>query len=236
MGELSAGARRAFVRRHTRLGPVEGVPDLPDLRLHLGTDAMGLMHRTGLALGIGDPPLPFWAFAWPGGLALVRYLLEHPDEVEGRRVLDVAAGSGVCGIVAARLGAASVDAVDIDPFAEAAIALNARANDVRIAIVNSDPTLQPPEGHAVILAGDICYEEGMATRLLDWLEEAAASGTRVLLGDPGRAYLPAGLEPLATYEIVASREIEGQPRRRASVYAIGTGTGARSPSDRRRRT
>lgn len=216
------GARRAFVRRHTRLGPVSGLAELPDLRLHLGVDAMSLMHAAGLALGLADPPLPFWAFAWPGGLALVRYLLEHPAEVEGRSVLDVASGSGLCAIVAARLGAASVEAVDIDPFAEAAIGLNARANDVRIGVANRDPTVRPPEGHQVILAGDICYEEGMAARLLAWLQEAAATGSRVLLGDPGRAYLPAGLEPLATYAVVASREIEGQARRRASVYAIGS--------------
>ncbi len=220
MADLSPAARRAFVLGHTTLARVDGLPELAGLRLHLADDAMGLMRATGLALGLADPPLPFWGFAWPGGLALVRYLLEHPEEVAGRSVLDIASGSGLCAIVSARLGPASVDAADVDPFAGAAIRLNARANDVRVAVLGRDPTDRPPGPHDVVLAGDVCYEEGMAARIVRWLREAAAGGARVLLGDPGRTYLPRDLDLLATCEVVASHEIEGRSRLTASVYAV----------------
>jgi predicted nicotinamide N-methyase len=208
---------RAFVREHTRLAPV---PDLPGLRLHLSGDAMTLCRLTGDVTGEPDPPLPYWAFAWAGGLAIARYLADHPGEVAGRRVLDVASGSGLCAIAAMRAGATSVIAFDVDPFSGASVELNARANGVRIEFRGQDPVGSPPPACDVILAGDICYEQTMAERILVWLRLAAGEGTRVLLGDPGRAYLPPGLQRLATYQVRTSLEIESSEIRESGVFTL----------------
>ena len=208
---------RAFVRRHTRLTPV---PGLPGVRLQLADDVMLVMKLAGAELGQPDPALPFWAFAWAGGLAVSQYLVDHPEEVAGRRVLDVASGSGLCAVVAMRLGAASVHAVDIDPFSQAAVALNARANGVRVGFSRQDLLGAPPPPCDVILAGDVCYEEIMAGRMLEWLRLAAQSGTRVLLGDPGRTYLPRGLERLAAYRVRTSRELEDAEIKESAVFTF----------------
>ncbi len=208
---------RAFVRRHTQLLPV---PDLPGVRLHQADDVMTVMRLAGTELDQPDPPLPFWAFAWAGGLAVCRYLVDHPEEAAGRRVLDIASGSGLCAIVALQSGAASVQAVDIDPFAEAAVALNARANGVRIGFRLQDLLEFPPPQCDVVLAGDVAYEETMAGRIFDWLRLAARSGTRVLVGDPGRTYLPSGLERLATYRVRTSREIESAEIKESAVFTF----------------
>lgn len=181
---------------------------------------MAVLQRAGEELGRDDPPLAFWAFAWPGGLALARYLLDHPTEVAGLRVLDVAAGSGLCAIAAVRAGAARVEAVDIDPLAEAAATVNARANGVRFAVRRADVLSDPSPDVDVILAGDVSYEQPMATRMHAWLRRASLGGTRVLIGDPGRRYLPPDLEPLATYRVRTTREIEDAEVRPASVYAF----------------
>src|SRR5437762_7425028 len=161
MAKPSPANLRAFVRRQTRLVPVA---DLPDLRLHLADDVTKLWHLAGRELGDDDPGLPYWGFAWPGGLAIARYLRDNPAEVAGARVLDIAAGSGLCGIVAMRLGAASVLAIDVDPMAEATVALNARANGVRIGFRRRDLLDESPPACDVILAGDVCYQETMANR------------------------------------------------------------------------
>lgn len=208
---------RAFVRRATELQPV---PDLPDIRLQTAADVTVVWHLAAAELGQPDPPLPFWAFAWAGGLAVSRYLVEHPEEVAGRRVVDLATGSGLCAIVAARLGAASVHAYDIDPLAEAAMHLNARANRVHVAFSLTDLLDEPAPNCDVILAGDVCYEETMASRMIDWLREAAGAGTRILLGDPGRNYLPAGLERLASYSIHTTRELEEAEVKESGVYTM----------------
>jgi predicted nicotinamide N-methyase len=208
---------RAFVRRHTRLTPV---PGLPGVRLQLADDVMVVMQLAGAELGQRDPALPFWAFAWAGGLAVSQYLVDHPEEVAGRRVLDVGSGSGLCAVVAMRLGAASVHAVDIDPFSQAAVALNARANGVRVGFSRQDLLGGPPPPCDVILAGDVCYEETMAGRMVEWLRLAARSGTRVLLGDPGRTYLPAGLERLASYRVRTSRELEDAETKESAVFTF----------------
>ncbi len=217
MAAPSPADLRAFVRRHTQLLPV---PDLPGVRLHQADDVMTVMRLAGTELDQPDPPLPFWAFAWAGGLAVCRYLVDHPEEVAGRRVLDIASGSGLCAIVALQSGAASVQAVDIDPFAEAAVALNARANGVRIGFRLRDLLEFPPPPYDVVLAGDVSYEETMASRMFDWLGLAARSGTRVLVGDPGRTYLPSGLERLATYRVRTSREIESAEIKESAVFTF----------------
>jgi predicted nicotinamide N-methyase len=216
MASPSPAELRAFVRRHTRL---LAVPDLPGIRIHQASDVSELYGLT--ALGVPDPGLPFWGFAWAGGLAVSRYLFEHPEEVAGRRVVDVASGSGLCGIVAMRLGAASAHALDVDPFAEAAVAVNARANGVHVGFSLGDATLAPPPDCDLILAGDICYEELMATDLVAWLRAAHRSGTRVLVGDPGRKYLPPGLGRLAGYQVRTTREIEDSEVKDAAVYTFG---------------
>jgi predicted nicotinamide N-methyase len=213
----SPAGRRAFVRRQTRL---QEVAEVPGLRLHLADDVTALWHRTGEFLGLADPPLPYWAFAWSGGLGIARYLLDHPDEVARRTVVDVGAGSGLCAIVAARLRAASALAVDIDPFAAAAVELNARANRVRVGFSGRDPLDEPPPVCDLLLAGDVSYEGPMAERMTAWLRAAAANGARVLIGDPGRAYLPDGLERLATYRVRTSREIEEAESTEATVFTV----------------
>lgn len=220
MAKPSHAHLRAFVRRHTRLLPV---PDVPWVRLQLADDVMAVCRQAGRELGQSDPPLPYWAFAWAGGLAVARYLVDHPEEVAGKRVVDIASGSGLCAIVALRSGAASAHAVDIDPLSEAAVALNARANGVRVGFSGEDPFDSPPPPADVILAGDICYEETMASRMLDWLGRAASQGTRVLIGDPGRRYLPPGLERLASYRVRTSLELENAEVKESSVFTIPVG-------------
>jgi predicted nicotinamide N-methyase len=213
-----ASTARAFVLRHTRLRPV---PGLPGIRLHLADDALALWHATQLETGDPDAPVPYWAFAWAGGLAVGRYLREHPDVVAGRRVFDLGSGSGLCALEAMRAGAAQATGADIDPFAAAAIAVNARANGLRVSVVRRDVLDDDPPRADVILAGDCWYEGRLAARLLPWLERAAARGARVLLGDPGRRYLPhAAVVPVASYEVRTTTELEDQDQKRATVLTL----------------
>jgi predicted nicotinamide N-methyase len=171
--------------------------------------------------GSDGVPIPFWAFAWAGGLALARYVLEHPDEVEGRRVLDLGTGSGLVAIAAMLAGAAVVTAADIDPFAEAAAGLNARANGVRIAFVGRDLLEDEPPDVEVLLAADTWYEGPLAERVMPWLRTAARRGTRVLVGDPGRRYLPpTGLMPLASYEVQTTTRLEDRAVLQARVFTV----------------
>ena len=208
---------RAFVAKHTRLQAVPGV----DLRLHLADDVNVVWHATQGAMGDSDTPIPYWAFAWGGGLAIARYLAEHPEVVAGKRVLDVASGSGLCAIAAMRAGAAEATAVDIDPFAIAAIGLNARANGVRVEVTRDDLLDDAPPDVDVIVAGDCWYEERFATRISAWLARAAAAGIHVLIGDPGRRYLSHdGLTALATYEVRSTTDLEDMARTTATVYAL----------------
>jgi predicted nicotinamide N-methyase len=211
---------RAFVRRNTRLLPLD---DVPGVRLHVADDVMTVCGLTGTELGASDPPLPYWAFPWAGGLAISRYLVDHPEEVAGRTVLDLASGSGLCAIVALRCGAASAEAVDVDPFSEAAVELNARANGVRVGFTRRDLLGDRPPDVDVILAGDVCYQETMADRILAWLRLAAANGTRVLIGDPGRKYLPRDLDRVATYRVRTSRELENAEVKESAVFTFPAG-------------
>ena len=210
--------RRALVARYTRLRPVEGVAEV---RLHLADEAAPVWRATEAALGIAGAPIPFWAFAWAGGLAIARFLQEHPDEVRGRQVIDLATGSGLCAIVAMRQGAAKSTGIDIDPFAEAAVALNARANGVRVGFIGRDLLDDDPPEADVLLAGDTWYEGPLAERVLPWLRRAAANGTRVLVGDPGRRYLPADdLIQLAAYDVNTTTQLEDRAVLRARVFTL----------------
>ena len=176
------------------------VPLVPEIRLHLAADAIVLWARMEAEVGV-KLASPFWASAWLGGQALARYVLDHREIVAGRRVLDLAAGSGLVGIAASLAGAAAVTANDIDPYARAAIEMNARANAVEIA-VSCDNMLEAGGGEDadIVLAGDVFYSRSMARAVLRFLEGASARGAQVLIGDPGRAHLPGGrLRTVATY-------------------------------------
>lgn len=211
-------ATRAFVLRHTRLRPV---PGLEEIRLHLADEVFPLWHATQVETGDADAPLPYWAFAWGGGLALGRYLRDHPDAVAGRRVFDLASGSGLVAIAAMRVGASSAVAADIDAFAVGAIGLNARANRLRVTAVRRDVLDDEPPGVDVILAGDCWYEAALAARVTPWLRRAAERGIGVFVGDPGRRYLPTDeLVELATYQVRTTTELEDLDRKQASVYAL----------------
>lgn len=179
-----------------RLGVASAVPEI---RLHLAEDAMVWWARMEAEAGEGLTP-PFWATAWAGGQAIARYLLDHPETVAGRRVLDLATGSGLAAIAAARAGAATVTANDVDPYALAAVILNARANDVSVVTSHGD-LLDGDGGDAeVVLAGDVFYSEPMAERMLPFIERVTGRGARMLIGDPGRAHLPRErLRVLASY-------------------------------------
>lgn len=198
------------------------VPGVPGIRLHLAADAAPVWRATEATLGTAVAPIPFWAFAWAGGLALARYIQEHPDEVVGRRVLDFATGSGLVAIAAARAGALEVTAADIDPFARVAVALNARANGVHITFVGADLLDRDPPDVDILLAADTWYEGPLAERVMPWLQAAAQRGLSVLIGDPGRRYLPAnGLVALATYEVETTTQLEDRAVLRSTVYTLG---------------
>ncbi len=217
MSRITPESARTFILAHTALRPV---PHAPEIRLHVADEATALWQKTEEELeAIGLPP-PFWAFAWAGGQALARYLLDNPDLCAGARVLDFASGSGLCAIAAARAGAARVLASDLDPFALPAIALNAAANGVaeRIAATAEDLIGRDPEAD-LVLAADIFYERDLAARVGDWLGDLAARGTRVLVGDPGRSYLPrARLDCLASYRVPVTRALEDAEIKESHVW------------------
>jgi predicted nicotinamide N-methyase len=209
--------RLAFIRAHTRLLPV---PHAPEIALHVAQEATELWQKTEEELAtIGLPP-PFWAFAWAGGQALARYVLDHPEIVRGRHVLDFASGSGLVAIAAAKAGAAEVIAADIDAFAAGAIGLNAEANGVSIE-ARLDDLLGLDQGWEVILAGDICYERELAAQVIDWLSALSARGATVLIGDPGRSYLPKDrLVELASYQVPVTRALEDAEIKKSSVWRL----------------
>ena len=212
------GDRTAFVLRHTRLQPP---PHTPELRLHLASEIEPIWRQTEAELQRYGLDPPYWAFAWAGGQALARYLLDHPQEAAGKRVLDFATGSGLVGIAAAKAGAAEVLAADIDPFCAAAVALNAEANGVSVRFTAQDLLAEAAPDVDLICAGDVCYQWPLADDVRRWLQEAAGRGMRVLVGDPGRAYLPReGLELLAHYEVETTRELEDREVRRTGVFAF----------------
>lgn len=209
---------RAFILSNTRL---QRPPHAPELQLWLADEVTPIWRMTEEELGeLGLPP-PFWAFAWAGGQALARYLLDHPERVAGRTVLDFATGSGLVAIAALRAGAASAAACDIDPFCAAAVALNGEANGVSVRFLAEDLLDRPPPPADLITAGDIAYEAPLAARVRAWLVAARAQGSEVLVGDPGRTYFdPAGLVPLAEYRVETTRELEDLEIKRTGVWAL----------------
>jgi predicted nicotinamide N-methyase len=224
------GRAAEFIRVHTR---VAAAPLVPEVELYLSRDEpTGLWEHTERDLGQADLPPPFWAYPWAGGIALARYLLDHREQVAGRVVLDLAAGSGLVAIAAARSGAARVLANDIDPMAVAAIGLNSAANGVCVSVIAGDlvgagpgPTVLPGDsrdlGADLVVVGDAFYERRMAHRILAYLRSARAGGARVLVGDPGRSYLPsADLRAVAHYAVPVWAGLEDVDVKPTTVWEL----------------
>jgi len=204
-----------FIRTNTVLAPV---PFVPEVLLHQADEPIALWEKTEES-GTEQPP-PFWAFAWAGGQALARHVLDHPGLVEGRGVLDLATGSGLVAVAAARAGARPVTANDVDPLSLAAAATNAAANQVGVRTVEGD-LLDTDDDHGVILAGDVFYSRAMAARVLPFLRRAARRGALVLVGDPGRAYLPTdGMIKQAAYDVPVLESLESVPIRHTTVWQV----------------
>jgi predicted nicotinamide N-methyase len=194
-------------------------PLVPEIRLHLATEVVPLWRLTEDELAKYCDP-PYWAFAWAGGQALARYVLDNPEVVADKSALDFGSGSGIVAIAAAMAGAKQVLAADIDDFARAAIKLNALANRAIVSTTTSD-FIGSDGNWRTILVGDMCYERPLAERLLVWLADRAMHGATVLLGDPGRAYFPKqGVERLASYGVKTTRDLEDREIRETSVYQL----------------
>jgi predicted nicotinamide N-methyase len=207
----------AFIRANTQL---LRPPLVPEIALHLASEIVPIWRKTEEELAAAGVPPPYWAFAWAGGQALARYVLDHPGVVRGLRVLDFASGSGLAAIAAMKAGAANVIASEIDDFAVAAIALNAGVNTVEIESVNAD-IVGRDNGWDVVLAGDVCYEREMSDRVFDWLKRLQARGATVLIGDPKRNYLPkSNLSEVAAYDVETTRELEDREVRRTKVWSV----------------
>ena len=207
-----------FIRQNTRLQPVSHTPEIS---LWLADEVTPIWRLTEEELGQMGLPPPFWAFAWAGGQALARWLLDHSDQVAGKRVVDLATGSGLIAVAAMKAGATHVLAADIDPFCAAAVAANARANGVEIDFTADNLLDAPPPAVDLICAGDVFYEQPMAEAVLAWLTRARANGTRILVGDPGRSYFPkSGLTLLAENSVPTTRELEDQEVKRSRVWSL----------------
>ena len=208
-----------FIRTQTQVG----APSiLPELKLYLATEVTPLWQMTEERLKNGNLPPPFWAFAWPGGQGVARYLLDHPEVVQGKRVMDFAAGSGVGAIAAMKAGAKQAIALDIDRLALHATELNAGLNGVKVDAIEESDLDKPPKKIDLIILGDVCYQQAMAARIMRWLWLCVADGIRVIMGDPGRAYVPqGGLTELASYTVPTSRDLEPEDSRFVRVWDVG---------------
>jgi len=212
----------AFIRENT---VVEAPPLVPEIELHLVHEITPVWEATEKEMNEVDLAPPYWAFAWAGGQALARYVLDNPETVAGKRILDFGAGGGIAGIAAHLAGAKRIEAADIDPFAAAAVALNAEINGASIEITTRD-LIDADPAWDVILAGDICYEGPVAARMETWFRRLVSAGVRVYIGDPGRTYLPKeGLEKITAYAVRTTREIEDTDLRNACVWQVLPQTG-----------
>lgn len=206
----------SFIRANTVLAHA---PLVPEIMLYLATEITPIWQASEAWLRRANVEPPFWAFAWPGGQALARRVLDRPEMVRGRRVLDFAAGCGIAAIACAMAAAASVEAAEIDAIAAAASLANAAANGVAIRVLEGDLVGQPCRWD-LILCGDVCYEAPMTQHIMPWLRRMAAS-CEVLVADPGRAYLPAGLVPIGEYAVPTSLELEDRTTRITKLYRLG---------------
>ena len=213
---MTLAARIDFVRAHTALTTV---PFVPEVRLHTATELTPLWRATQEWLGTFGLEVPFWCVPWAGGQALARWVLDHPGEVRGKRVLDFGAGSGLVALACAYVGAASVRAVDIDPFAEAACLMNAEENGLSIDVSIGDIVGSAVEAD-VLLAGDVWYERAPAARFEAWLGASARQGVRVVTGDPARSYVPSGLLELARYDVPTTADLESATMRTTRVLTF----------------
>jgi len=211
-------SKAEFIRKNTS---VMSPPLVPEIKLHLAHEAVPLWQKTEEALGEMGLAPPFWAFAWAGGQALARYVLDHSSTVENLRVLDLATGSGLVAIAAVQAGSASIVATDIDEFATTAAEMNAGLNQVNLDIKLEDVLHRQPLPADVILVGDLFYEKTLATRCLTWLRQAQVQGAKVFIGDPGRSYLPKDqLEKLAEYNVPVTRDLEDAEIKKTSVWQL----------------
>jgi predicted nicotinamide N-methyase len=207
-----------FIRQNTS---VMSPPLVPEIKLHLAQEAVPLWQKTEEELGEMGLAPPFWAFAWAGGQALARYVLDHPGRVENFKVLDLATGSGLVAIAAVQAGSTSIVATDIDEFATTAAEMNAKLNQVRLDIKLEDVLHRQPPSADVILVGDLFYEKTLAARCLTWLRQAQGQGAKVFIGDPGRSYLPKDqLEKLAEYNVPVTRDLEDAEIKKTSVWQL----------------
>jgi predicted nicotinamide N-methyase len=210
----------AFIHANTAILPV---PLVPEISLHIAHESVPLWQKTEEELGaIGLPP-PFWAFAWAGGQALARYVLDHPECVKQKSVIDLASGSGLVAIAASKVGASAVLAADIDAFAIASIGMNSIVNgtDHLIKATAEDLLETLPPACDIILVGDLFYEKSLAERVFAWLSAAKQNGTDILIGDPGRSYLPKDkLTKLAEYNVPVTRDLEDAEIKRTAVWTL----------------
>lgn len=208
---------KAFIRTNTRIGAVPGLP----IRMQIADELTPIWEATEKDLAEANVAPPFWAFPWAGGQALARYVLDNPETVRGKLVLDIACGSGLVGIAAALAGAAAVVANDIDPMCEAAVALNAELNSVSISYSGGDLLHSDPPDYDVILAADVFYEQTPARLFRTMLERAHARGSNILAGDPGRTYFPRdAFRQVAEYAVETTTEIENNPIKTARVWTL----------------
>jgi predicted nicotinamide N-methyase len=211
-------AQWAFIKSNTRLLTP---PLVPEIRLHLAEESLPIWQKTEEEFGQGNVPPPFWAFAWAGGQALARYVLDNRRLVGGKDVLDLGSGSGLAAIAACKAGGAMVLAADIDSWATAAVELNAAANGFRLATTSADLLAAEPPAVDLILMGDLFYERGLAESALIFIERAAAKGMRILIGDPQRSYFPRGrFERVAEYTVSVTRELEDADIKHTAVWQL----------------
>jgi predicted nicotinamide N-methyase len=209
---------KQFIRTNTRL---LAPPLVPEIRLHIAEESIPLWQKTEEELGAMNLPPPYWAFAWAGGQAMARHLLDNPAMVGGRRVLDLGSGSGLVAIAAAKAGAKRVLAADIDAFAVAAIELNSAANDVELETTADNLLAAPPGDFDVVLIGDLFYERSLAENVLTFADAAVAQGALVLSGDPRRSYFPTDrFQKLAEYSVPVTRELEDVEIKRTAMWQL----------------